>query len=119
MEHGYLGININDVTPDNAHFFNLKDASGAIVSQVHPDSPASQAGLKQGDVIIEVNGQKVENSGSLQIAISEMTPGTPVKLGIVRDGKPMTLDLTVGCITAGTKWPATKASMAATRARSA
>ncbi len=96
VEHGYLGVNINAVTPENAHFFNLKDASGAIVSQVHPDTPASQAGLKQGDVIIEVNGHTVEDSGSLQIAISEMTPGTPVKLGIVRDGKPMTLDLTVG-----------------------
>jgi serine protease Do len=51
VEHGYLGININDVTPDNAHFFNMKDASGAIVAQVTPDSPASKGGLKQGDVV--------------------------------------------------------------------
>ncbi|HWE87746.1 MAG TPA: Do family serine endopeptidase [Terracidiphilus sp.] len=96
VEHGYLGVNINPVTPQNAQFFGLKDASGAIVSQVHPDTPASRAGLKQGDVITAVNGQKVTDNSGLQIAITEMTPGTAVKLGVVRDGKPTTLDLTVG-----------------------
>jgi len=95
VEHGYLGININDVTPDNAQFFNLKESSGAIVAGVSPDSPASKAGLKQGDVVTEVNGQKVDASG-LQGAVSQMTPGEPVKLGVVRDGKPMNLSLTVG-----------------------
>ncbi|HTX76201.1 MAG TPA: Do family serine endopeptidase [Terracidiphilus sp.] len=96
VEHGYLGVNINAVTPENAQFFGLKSAEGAIVSEVHPDTPASRAGLKQGDVITDVNGQKVTDNSSLQIAITEMMPGTAVKLGIVRDGKPMTLDLTVG-----------------------
>jgi serine protease Do len=96
VDHGYLGININDVTPDNAHFFNLKNTEGAIVAQVSPDSPASKGGLKQGDVVTEVNGEKVTGASSLQVAVSEMTPGTALKLGIVRDGKPVTLDLTVG-----------------------
>ncbi|HEY3627858.1 MAG TPA: Do family serine endopeptidase [Terracidiphilus sp.] len=96
VEHGYLGVNINDVTPDNAHFFNVKDASGAIISQVTPDSPASRGGMRQGDVVTEVNGEKVSNASALQVAVSQMTPGTPLKLGIMRDGKPMTLDLTVG-----------------------
>jgi len=96
VEHGYLGVNLNPVTPENAHFFNLKDASGAIVAQVSPDSPASKGGLKQGDVIIEVNGQKIADASSLQIVVSEMTPGTAVKMGVIRDGKPVNLDLTVG-----------------------
>jgi serine protease Do len=96
VEHGYLGININDVTPANAEFFKLTEASGAIVAQVTPDSPASNGGLKQGDVVTEVNGQKVANGGALQMAVSEMTPGTALKLSLVRDGKPMTLNLTVG-----------------------
>ena len=108
VEHGYLGININDVTPDNAHFFNLKDAAGAIVAQVTPDSPAGQGGLKQGDVVTEVNGQKITNGSALQMAVSQMTPGTPLKLGIMRDGKPMTLDLTVGQYHGKTESPATK-----------
>jgi serine protease Do len=96
VEHGYLGININDVTPDNAHFFNLKAAAGAIVAQVSPDSPASKGGLRQGDVITELNGEKVLNGGSLQLAVSEMAPGAGLKVGVMRDGKPITLNLTVG-----------------------
>jgi len=96
VEHGYLGISMNDVTPENAHFFNLKDASGAIVAQVTPGSPAAGAGLKSGDVIRELNGQKIIDGSALQVAVSEDTPGTQIKLGILRDGNPQTLDLTVG-----------------------
>jgi serine protease Do len=68
VEHGYLGISMNDVTPDNAHFFNLQDASGAIVAQVTPDSPASRGGLHTGDVISQLNGQKIVNGSALQVA---------------------------------------------------
>ena len=96
VEHGYLGIGMNDVTPDNAHFFNLQDATGAIVSQVTPDSPASRGGLKTGDVISQLNGQGIVNGSALQVAVSEMAPGTKITLGVLRDGKPATLNLTVG-----------------------
>jgi serine protease Do len=96
VHHGYLGISMNDVTPDNASFFNLPDATGAIVSQVTPDSPASRAGLKGGDVLRELNGKKIVNGGSLQVAVSEMTPGKSIELGILRDGKSETLHVTVG-----------------------
>jgi serine protease Do len=96
VDHGYLGISMNDVTPDNAHFFNLPDASGAIVAQVSPDSPASRAGLKQGDVIAQLNGQKVINGGALQVNVSGLAPGANVSLGVIRDGKLMTVNLTVG-----------------------
>ena len=96
VEHGYLGISMNDVTPDNAHFFNLDDASGAIVAQVTPDSPASRGGVKTGDVISQANGQKIVNGSALQVIVSEMAPGTKLALGVIRDGKPVTLNLTVG-----------------------
>jgi serine protease Do len=96
IEHGYLGISMNDVTPDNAHFFNLQDANGAIVAQVTPDSPAGHAGVQTGDVITQLNGQKIVNGSALQVAVSEMTPGTKISLGVIRDGKPQTLNLTVG-----------------------
>jgi serine protease Do len=96
VHHGYLGISMNDVTPDNAGFFNLPDATGAIVSQVTPDSPASRAGLESGDVLRELDGKKISNGSTLQVAVSEMTPGTAIELGILRDGKPQTLHLTVG-----------------------
>jgi serine protease Do len=87
---------MNDVTPDNAHFFNLKSAEGAIVAEVTPGSPASNGGVKQGDVITQLNGNAVQNMGALQVAVSEMRPGTAITLGVVRNGEPVTLHLTVG-----------------------
>ncbi len=96
VHHGYLGIAMNDVTPDNSSFFNLPDASGAIISQVTPDSPAGRAGLERGDVLRELNGKKIANGGALQVAVSQMTPGTPIELGILRNGKAETIKATVG-----------------------
>ena len=96
VHHGYLGISMNDVTPENAHFFNLSDATGAIVAEVTPSSPAGRAGLENGDVIERLNGEKLLNGGALQVAVSNLTPGTRVQLGILRNGQPKTVDLTVG-----------------------
>ena len=96
VHHGYLGISMNDVTPDNSTFFNLPDATGAIVSQITPDSPASQAGLKSGDVLRELNGTRIKNGSQLQVVVSQTAPGTDIKLGILRNGKPETLTVKVG-----------------------
>jgi serine protease Do len=96
VHHGYLGISMNDVTPANASFFNLKDATGAIVAQVTPDSPASRAGLKNGDVIDSLNGEKVLNGSALQVAVSEDAPGTTIALGVLRNGTPQTVNVKVG-----------------------
>jgi serine protease Do len=96
VHHGYLGVSLNDVTPANASFFNLKTATGAIAAQVTPDSPASRAGLKNGDVIDSLNGQKIENGSALQVAVSETSPGTTIELGILRNGSPQTLSVKVG-----------------------
>jgi serine protease Do len=96
VHHGYLGISMNDVTPANASFFNLKEATGAIVAQVTPDSPASRAGLKNGDVIDELNGQKILNGSALQVAVSEDTPGTDIALGVIRNGASQTVHVKVG-----------------------
>jgi len=96
VRHGYLGIGMNDVTPDNASFFNLPDATGAVISEVTPGSPADHAGLKTGDVLREINGRKINNGSTLQVAVSEMAPGAEIELGILRDGKPQTIKVTVG-----------------------
>jgi serine protease Do len=96
VHHGYLGISMNDVTPDNSSFFNLPDAAGAIVAQVTPDSPAGRAGLKSGDVIRKLNGDAIENGGALQVAVSQIAPGKTINLGIIRDGKPETISIKVG-----------------------
>jgi serine protease Do len=96
VHHGYLGISMNDVTPGNASFFNLPDASGAIISQVTPDSPAGNAGLKSGDVLRELNGNKILNGSALQVAVSQIAPGQSIALGILRDGKAETIHVKVG-----------------------
>jgi serine protease Do len=95
VTHGYMGIGITDVTPENAKFFNLTDANGAVVSQVEPDSPAAKAGLKTGDVITELNGKKITDASDLQLAVGQMKPGTTIKLNLLRDGKSMTVPVTL------------------------
>jgi serine protease Do len=95
IEHARIGVGINDVTPENAEFFHLQDASGALISQVDSDSPGSRAGIKVGDVVTELNGKKVDSSGQLQGLISAQKPGNKITLGILRDGKSMSLPVTL------------------------
>jgi serine protease Do len=94
--HGYLGIGIEDVTPENSKFFNLQDASGAIVTQVTLDAPGGSAGLKSGDVIRKIDGQAIPTSSALQLAVNERTPGTTISMEILRDGRPETLSIKLG-----------------------
>jgi serine protease Do len=95
VTHGYMGIGITDVTPENAKFFDLADANGAVVSQVQSDSPAAKAGLKTGDVITELDGKKITDASELQMEVGQKKPGTTVKLGLLRDGKSMTVPVTL------------------------
>jgi serine protease Do len=96
VHHGYLGVGLNDVTPDNAKFFNLTGNSGALIASVTPDSPASRAGLKEGDVVTAVNGRPVETGSDLQVIVSEDAPGSKIQLNVMRNGHPENVDLTVG-----------------------
>jgi serine protease Do len=98
IEHARMGVAINDVTPENATFFHMTNATGALISQVDPDSPASKAGLKVGDIITELNGKKMDNSGQLQAAISAHRPGDKVSVGIFRDGKTTSVPVTLESI---------------------
>jgi serine protease Do len=95
VTHGYMGIGISDVTPENAKFFDVNDASGAVVTQVEPDSPAGKAGLKVGDVITELDGKKVSDAGELQVEVGQKRPGTTIKLEVMRDGKTVNLPVTL------------------------
>ena len=96
VHHGYLGVGLNDVTPENAKFFNLTGNTGALIASVTPDSPASRAGLKEGDVVTAVNGHPVENGGDLQVIVSEDAPGSKIQLDVMRNGHSQNIDLTVG-----------------------
>jgi serine protease Do len=95
VSHGYMGIGISDVTPDNAKFFHVDNNEGAVVTQVEDDSPASKAGLKVGDVIVKVNGEQVSDASQLQIEVGQKQPGTNIKLDVLRDGKTETIPVTL------------------------
>ncbi len=95
VEHGYMGIGITDVTPENSKFFDLSKSSGAVVTQVEPDSPGSKAGLKIGDVITGLNGKSVSDAGQLQVEVGQTAPGTTIKLDVIRNGKDMTVPVTL------------------------
>ncbi len=95
VSHAHMGVGITDVTPENAKFFDVKDANGALVTQVEPDSPGAKAGLRVGDVITELDGKKVSDAGQLQMEIGEKTPGTKITLQVMRDGKNVSVPLTL------------------------
>lgn len=95
VTRGYLGVNIQNITPELAEAFNLEDRKGALVGGVMPDSPASKAGLRSGDVILKFNGTDVTDSRRLQLAVAQSRPGSEVPVEILRDGKRETLALTV------------------------
>src|ERR1700689_3135916 len=83
---GYLGVHIQDLTPELARAFGLKDGTGVLVGDVSADSPASRAGLKKGDVILKVNGEPGGAMNQLHVQIAQFAPGTQIKLQIWRNG---------------------------------
>jgi len=95
VSHGHIGIGISDVTPENAKFFGDSAAMGGVVTQVEPDSPGAKAGLQIGDVITEIDGRKVSDAGELQVMVGQKQPGSKIELTVLRDGKTMTVPVTL------------------------
>jgi serine protease Do len=92
---GWLGVGLVQVTPERAKALNLKEQSGVEITHVESDSPASKAGIKEKDVILDVNGQKVEGPEQFIGTISEAGPGAKVNLGIWRGGAKQTIAATL------------------------
>ena len=88
---GYLGMGIVPVDDDIREAFGLKEQRGALVQDVTPGKPAEKAGVKNGDVVIDVDGRPIRNTRDLIDYISYLPIGTTVKLGIIRNGERMTL----------------------------
>jgi serine protease Do len=95
VDRGYLGVMIQNVTPDLATAFKLDRTTGALVGDVSPGGPADKAGLKSGDVIAQLNGQPIEDASQLKLRVAESMPGSNVKVTVNRNGEAKTFDVTL------------------------
>ncbi len=93
---GWLGVSIQDVTPELAKTLKIDRARGALVADVVRKSPAEVSGLKAGDVVVGLNGKSIDTYNQLSREIAFLPPGTVVQLALLRDGKARTLDVKIG-----------------------
>ena len=98
VERGWLGVGIQDVTPDLASSLDLGDATGALVANVSPDSPAARAGLERGDVIVEFEGRPITESHQLPALVAESRIGSTAHLTVLRNGGRQTLDVKIAAL---------------------
>ncbi|HVW74981.1 MAG TPA: DegQ family serine endoprotease [Rhizomicrobium sp.] len=96
VTRGYLGVNIQSVTPDIASSLGIKDSKGAMVAEVVPNGPAAKAGFEQGDIITAIDGQSVEDATDLTRKVANVPAGQAATFTVSRQGKPMQVKVTIG-----------------------
>jgi len=96
VTRGYLGLILQEITPELSTAMKLGTTHGALVGDVEPNGPASRAGLQEGDVIVEANGKPVEDPRALRLMVSSMAPGSQVNLRVLREGQSRTVTLALG-----------------------
>ncbi|MDH3637324.1 MAG: DegQ family serine endoprotease [Gammaproteobacteria bacterium] len=101
VQRGRLGVVIQDLTPELAQAFDIDTQSGAVIAQVVPGSPAAEAGLREGDVVTEVNGKKIEKAADLRNTVGLLVVGDRVKLTVLRKGRRKTMLADIGAPQAG------------------
>jgi serine protease Do len=92
---GWLGVSIQQITPQIAKQFGIKDNKGALVSEVMEDGPAKKAGIQQGDVITEMDGKEIKDPAQLKNIVAGITPGKEISVKIIRDGKEKVLPVVI------------------------
>ena len=95
ITRGYLGIAMQDLTKDLAAGFGLPSDRGTLVARVEPNQPAEKAGIKQGDVIVRVNGKEITPEQTLSYIVANVALGTRIPVELIRDGKRQTVNVTV------------------------
>jgi serine protease Do len=96
ISRGWLGVSVQALTPELAKSFGAKDAKGVLVADVVPDSPAQQAGLQAGDILLEFDGKKVEAPPDLQRAVGLTSPGKAVQVKFWRDKGERQIQIKIG-----------------------
>ncbi|RJQ46600.1 MAG: DegQ family serine endoprotease [Nitrospiraceae bacterium] len=95
VTRGWLGITIQNFTPELAKEFGLSKTAGALVTEIMKGSPAEKAGLRRGDIITEIDSKGIKNVESLRNTIAQSNVGSTIELTVVRDGKTMTINATI------------------------
>jgi len=93
---GWLGVMVQEITPELAQSLGLASVKGALINEVMKGSPSEKSGIKRGDVIVAIDGQPVNNSATMRFLISEVMPGTMVKVKVIRDGKERVFPVVIG-----------------------
>jgi serine protease Do len=96
VTHGWLGVAIQEITPELAKSFGLKEEKGALVTEVYGGSPAAAAGLARGDVIVAFNGEKVEDPYDLSLYVGQAKPDVAAKLTVLRGGEQKEFTVSIG-----------------------
>jgi serine protease Do len=111
---GYLGVSVQDITPQLSQAMKIGQTRGALIGEVDPRGPAARSGLQQGDVIVEANGKPIENSRALRLMVSSMAPGSQINLRVLRSGQTRSATLTLTELSPKEK-PATPATPSSSR----
>jgi len=93
---GWLGVGVSEVSTDTMKELKLPEERGAVLGKIVPDSPAAKAGLKEKDVVLEINGQRVEGTEQFRRMIREIPPGRTANLTVWRDGRTQNVKVTIG-----------------------
>ena len=96
VSRGWIGVTIQDVDENTAKALGLPNAAGALIGSVMPDEPAAKGGMKDGDVVLEVNGKKIDDSSALLRAIATEAPGSKVNMVVWRDGERKNVTVQLG-----------------------
>jgi len=95
VSRGYIGVTLGNISNDTAPMLGLKDNHGAVVGLVNKGGPGDKAGIKAGDVIVTIDGKSITDANELTMAVVSHQPGESITLGVVRDGKPETVRVTL------------------------
>ena len=96
VTRGYLGVNIQSVTPEIATSLGLKEGKGALVAEVVPGGPAAKAGFEQGDIVSAIDGQSIDDATDLTRKVANVPTGQTASFNVTRQGKPLVLKVTIG-----------------------